>query len=93
MLCAVYKSSRKAETYLFINKKECFDDVPEQLLLTFGKPELVMLLPLNKKASLAGADISKVRHALAEQGYYLQLPPPRENLLKSYRESQGLNKV
>ena len=90
MLCAVYKSSRKADTYLFIQKKDSFESVPEQLLTTFGTPKLVMMLPLNKKEALAGADINKVKQSLVDKGYYLQLPPPPENLLETYKRNMGL---
>lgn len=41
-----------------------------------------MLLPLDGSKSLAKADLSKVKMAINEQGYYLQVPPPVENLLK-----------
>lgn len=91
MLCAVYKSSRKAETYLFINKKDHFEDVPAPLLASFGAPQFVLLLALDKRKSLAMADIDKVRQELTDKGYYLQLPPPAENLLKSYRQSIGVD--
>lgn len=48
MICAVYKSLKKADTYLFVNKKGQFDDVPAPLMQVFGPPQLVMLLPLQK---------------------------------------------
>ncbi len=35
-------------------------------------------------AKLVNADLEKVKQALSEQGYYLQLPPPSENLLKKH---------
>ncbi|MFB2732730.1 YcgL domain-containing protein [Shewanella mangrovisoli] len=90
MLCAVYKSSRKADTYLFVNKRDCFDDVPQALLEMFGVPELVMVFPIAKRESLGIADIQKVRAALEEKGFYLQIPPPQVNLLAEYRESLGI---
>ncbi|BDM64814.1 YcgL domain-containing protein [Shewanella sp. NFH-SH190041] len=91
MLCAVYKSSRKAETYLFVSKRDDFSQVPEPLLAMFGTPKLVMVFPINQRDKLGIADIEKVRAELADKGYYLQLPPPPENLLKSYRQGQGLD--
>lgn len=38
---------------------------------------------------LIHADLDKVKQALADQGYYLQLPPPSENLLKKHLAEQG----
>ena len=44
MLCSVYKSAKKAQTYLFINKRDDFSEVPEALMKMFGKPEMVTVL-------------------------------------------------
>ena len=38
---------------------------------------------------LVNADIEKVKQALTEQGYYLQLPPPPEDLLKQHLSVMG----
>lgn len=84
MLCAIYKSSIKLDTYLYIEKREDFSKVPEKLLQTFGKPQFVMLINLANRAKLAGADKAKVMAQLTECGFYLQLPPPQENLLKQH---------
>ncbi|SDJ75753.1 MULTISPECIES: YcgL domain-containing protein [Ferrimonas] len=85
MICAIYKSNRKAETYLYINKRDDFSDVPQALLDTFGQPQFVMVVPLSKIKQLAQADLDKVKQALKDQGFYLQLPPPQEDLLKTHK--------
>ena len=85
MLCTIYKSSKKELTYLFINKRDDFSSVPEALMATFGKPQLVTVLNLGNKKKLAMADIEKVRDNLANVGFYLQLPPPKEDLLKAHK--------
>lgn len=64
--------------------------MPEPLMQMFGQPKLVMLLPLDKKDKLGIADISKVRAELEQKGYYLQIPPPKENLLTEHRRSLGI---
>lgn len=86
MLCAVYKSPKKAQTYLFVKKRDDFAEVPEALMSMFGKPTLVTILNLANKDKLALADIDKVRTNLLTPGYYLQLPPPQEDLLKTHKE-------
>lgn len=88
MLCVVYKSPKMDQTYLYVLRRDDFSAVPEALLKTFGKPMLVTLINLATKSKLAHADIDKVRQQLTEQGFYLQLPPPPEDLLKQHRESQ-----
>lgn len=85
MLCAIYRSPRKDATYLYIKQRDVFSDVPDVLLNTFGKPQFVTLLNLAGREQLAQADIEKVKVALLNQGYYLQLPPPTENLLDEHR--------
>ena len=85
MLCAIYKSARKAQTYLFVNKRDDFSAVPEALMKMFGTPNLVTLINLATKEKLAMADLEKVKENLNEQGYYLQLPPPQEDLLKEHK--------
>ena len=92
MLCAIYKSPKKAQTYLFINKRDDFSDVPKALLSTFGTPSLVTLVNLASKEKLAMADIGKVKTHLKEQGFYLQLPPPSENLLARHKEDMATKK-
>jgi len=85
MLCAIYKSPKKAQTYLFVNKRDDFSSVPEALMKTFGTPNLVTLINLATKEKLAMADLEKVKKNLDEQGFYLQLPPPQEDLLKEHK--------
>jgi hypothetical protein len=92
MLCTIYKSARKAQTYLFINKRDDFTDVPEPLMKTFGTPQLVTIINLATKDKLAMADIVKVKANLKEQGFYLQLPPPQEDLLKEHKAAMKVQK-
>lgn len=89
MICAVYKSSRKADTYLFINKRDHFEDVPPALMEMFGAPTLVMMVPLDKRSHFALADIERVKEELKDKGYYLQLPPPAVNLLEEHKREIG----
>lgn len=84
MLCAVYKSSKKQETYLYVPGRDDFSKVPDALLKTFGTPIFLMIMPLKKDRELARVDIDKLRQELTIKGYYLQLPPPPENLLKAH---------
>jgi uncharacterized protein YcgL (UPF0745 family) len=85
MLCTIYKSPKKSETYLFIPKRDDFSAVPEALMKTFGTPTLVTLINLATKEKLGMADIDKVRKSLTNEGFYLQLPPPQEDMLKEHK--------
>ncbi|WP_299788951.1 YcgL domain-containing protein [uncultured Shewanella sp.] len=92
MICAVYKSRRKVDSYLFVEKRNEFERVPEALMEMFGDPELVMMLPIMKRDHLGFADIEKVRAELVEKGYYLQLPPPKVNLLEQHKQEIGYSR-
>ncbi|MFG1490916.1 YcgL domain-containing protein, partial [Oceanospirillum sp. HFRX-1_2] len=41
VICEVFKSPRKDEMYLYVDKKEGFKRIPESLLEAFGKPQAV----------------------------------------------------
>jgi uncharacterized protein YcgL (UPF0745 family) len=85
MLCAIYKSAKKAQMYLFVKTRDDFSSVPEALMKVFGTPTLVTLTNLATKTKLAFADLEKVKTNLEEEGYYLQMPPPQEDLLKQHK--------
>ena len=89
MLCAVYKSSKKQETYLYVPGRDDFSKVPEALLITFGTPVFIMIMPLKKDRELARVHIDKLRTELKTKGFSLQLPPPTENLLKTHLQQQN----
>ncbi len=80
LLCNIYKSRRKEETYLYVSMKDDLAKVPEALLETFGRPELVTKLIITEERKLARAEASKVLASIEEKGFYLQLPPPKEEL-------------
>jgi uncharacterized protein YcgL (UPF0745 family) len=82
VICGVYRSAKKDETYLYIDKSCGLEKVPEALLQLFGTPHLVMTMLLTEDRKLARVDTQKVLAALAEQGYYLQLPPPSESYMQ-----------
>lgn len=90
-LSVVYKSSRKSDTYLYVEKRDDFSRVPEALMKQFGSPKFVMLVALTKHdkvANITAADfIKKMRIA----GFYLQMPPSEKSLLAQHREALGLN--
>jgi len=85
--CQIYRSSRKPETYLYVEKSRGLEDVPEALMQQFGEPEEVMSLLLDVERRLARADAVEVLQLIAEQGFYLQMPPTAAELLR--RDGQG----
>ncbi len=79
MHCAIYRCSKKAETYLYVTISEGeadFSKVPDALLVSLGRREHVMDLELTPERTLARVDRDEVVAALASQGFFLQMPPP-----------------
>ncbi|WP_069383909.1 YcgL domain-containing protein [Halomonas caseinilytica] len=86
LLCEVFKSPRKEEMYLFVDKTQGLAEVPDALLERFGEPRSAMTLLLTPDKQLARTTGSAIMAAIQEKGYYLQLPPAKEEyLLDLYR--------
>ena len=73
MLCHIYRSSRKLDTYLYLADKDDFSVVSEDLLRVFGLPEFSFSFDLTQERELAREDAGEVLDNLANQGYHLQL--------------------
>jgi uncharacterized protein YcgL (UPF0745 family) len=73
MLCHIYRSSRKPDTYLYLVDKDDFSIIPADLLRVFGDPEFSFSFDLTQKRELAREDAAEVLDNLADQGYHLQL--------------------
>ncbi|CDH21969.1 YcgL domain-containing protein [Xenorhabdus bovienii] len=84
MICVIYRSPKRDQTFLYVEKKGDFSRVPEALLKTFGEPQYSMMISLSRRKKLANADIEKVKTMLSEQGFYLQVPPPVESLMSEH---------
>jgi len=86
IICSIYRSKKKDEMYLYVDKTKALSLVPEDLLKMFGQPEhrMDMLLTADKK--LAKAKAEDILSNIDAQGYYLQMPPVREEyMLDLYR--------
>lgn len=92
VLCDVYRSSKKEELYVYVERKRGLSCLPEQLLELFGKPTLVLTLMLSPDKPLARVPVQKVLEALEDKGYYLQLPKPGEDYMQAInRHNTKLN--
>ena len=84
-ICQVFKSSRKEEMYLYVDKARGLEDVPDSLLERFGEALPVMTLLLVPGRKLARANIDEVLSRIEDQGFYLQMPPTPAELLRRER--------
>lgn len=49
MICTIYRSSKRDQTYLYVEKRDDFSRVPEELMKSFGQPQLAMMIDLESK--------------------------------------------
>jgi uncharacterized protein len=75
MICAVYRSRRNADTYLYVRHEDGVANLPEALLRELGGVERAMTLVLTPARRLARVDVQDVLKSIDECGYYLQMPP------------------
>lgn len=79
----VYRSASHESTYAMIPADRDFDDLPDAFKDQFGEAIAFYTFTLHEERVLAQADPRKVLKALSEQGFYLQLPPPKMPVLSS----------
>lgn len=73
MLCHIYRSNLKPDTYLYLVKRDEFSAVPRDLLKVFGEPEYSFSFDLQPERKLAKEDTDEVLANLEKQGYHLQM--------------------
>ena len=79
MLAYVYKSLKKADTYLYLAAREDFDRLPEPLRTQLGKLQFVLEVDITPERKLAREDASVVLANLTARGFHLQFPPTVED--------------
>jgi uncharacterized protein YcgL (UPF0745 family) len=85
-ICSIYKSPRKNEMYLYVERSEALKRVPESLLVAFGTPIHTFDLVLTPERQLAREDIALVLANLESQGYHLQMPPAEDEYIEHLPE-------
>lgn len=78
MQAFVYKSRRRADTYVFLAARDDFTRLPEPLRERLGELSFVLEVALSADRRLARSDPDTVRAHLAERGYHLQWPHTEE---------------
>lgn len=78
MQAYVYKSQRKADTYVYLASRDDFESLPDVLRASLGRLDFVLEVALTPDRKLARTDAAVVRGNLAVQGYHLQFPPLNE---------------
>jgi uncharacterized protein len=87
--CYIYRSDRKADTYLYLRDKDDFSEVPVELMSVFGEAEFSFEFDLTPGRRLAKENPGEVYKNLKQQGYHLQLAS--DLLIEQQLALKGLN--
>lgn len=75
MLAYVYKSLKKADTYVYLSARDDFARLPEPLRAQLGGLQFVLEVALVPERKLALEDPAVVRDNLVMRGFHVQFPP------------------
>ncbi len=81
MQCFVYKSRRKADTYVYLRARDDFAALPPSIGEALGALAFVVQFELTQERKLARESAAVVIENLSQRGFHLQLPPPIDSLL------------
>ncbi len=84
MQAYVYKSLRKADTFVYLAARDDFDTIPESLRAPLGPLAFVLEVALTPERKLARGNTAQVRESLAAHGFHIQFPPPPFPLQDDY---------
>jgi uncharacterized protein len=87
--CYIYRSDRKADTYLYLREKDDFSEIPEELMRVFGEAEFSFEFDLTPDRQLAKENPNEVYNNLKQQGYHLQMAS--DLLIEQQLALKGLN--
>ena len=76
MQAYVYKSLRKADTFVYLVARDDFETIPESLRAPLGALAFVLEVALTPERKLARGNAAQVRQNLAAHGFHIQFPPP-----------------
>ena len=71
----VYKSQRRADTYVYLAARDDFERLPAALRERLGPFQFVLDVALTPERKLARGNADEVRANLALHGFHLQFPP------------------
>lgn len=81
LIVEIFRSSKQNGMYLYVDKSIGLKKIPEELMTRFGKGISAMTMLLTNESKLSRAKPENVIKGIREQGFYLQLPPAKEDYL------------
>ena len=67
--------------FLYLSEKDDFSCVPESLLKLLGETTYSFEFDLSQDRKLVKVEAKEVMKNMSENGYFLQMPPPKSDLL------------
>ncbi len=74
--------------YLYVDKTEKMTRVPDPLKEMFGAPVHVFDMLLTPEKELSRVDATQVLEDIRVKGYFLQMPPPKEDYLLNIHQDR-----
>ena len=74
----VYASRRRADTYVWLRRRDQFDDLPDTLRETLGELRFVLEVDLTPEHRLPREDPAEILAHLDGRGWHLQVPPRQD---------------
>lgn len=72
--CYIYRSSARADMYLYLRQRDDFTCLPDDLSTRLGRLDFTMQLELEAGKKLARENPATVMDNLQKQGFHLQMP-------------------
>lgn len=73
MWCYIYRSPKRENSYLYVEKEQDFSLVPDVLKRAFGQPILVMKVLLDNKRKFVGGTAQEIEDKIKQDGFFLQM--------------------
>lgn len=81
MNCYVYRSEHRRGMFLYLVEKDDFSTVPDSLLALLGEISFTFEFDLSNDRKLVRAEATEVIRNMKENGFFLQMPPPKDEFL------------
>lgn len=88
MLCYIYRSSKKENSYLYLGAENDFSQIPEVLSKVFGQPIFVMKVLLDGKRQFVAGSALEIEEKIKQDGFFLQMLKEDDFYVNEVEKSQ-----
>ncbi|HCW91001.1 MAG TPA: hypothetical protein DHU56_13265 [Marinobacter sp.] len=83
---SVFRSSKKADTYVYVRRGFDWEQMPEALRGLFGQPVHALDLVMTPERKLARTTGREVLDAINDKDFYLQMPQESDGYVVEFRK-------